>query len=125
MELQDFIANSIVGVVNGMQEAQAKVAQHNAIVSPRNITTDTRNPEAIFGRINRQRTKADQEDIWRPVQLIEFDVAVTAGTSVEGEGGVNISVAKMGGAATTTKENLSRISFAIPVAFPENELAEE
>ena len=58
------------------------------------------------------------------VTTMKFDVAVSAETKSETEGGAKVGIsvlsANIAGNDTTRKENVSRIQFAVPLKFPRN-----
>ena len=58
----------------------------------------------------------------RAVFLVDFDVAVSAGSSSEGSGSAKLSVAslfeaKAGAGVSTTSESVSRIRFKVPIVL--------
>ncbi len=67
------------------------------------------------------KTLVVNEEI-RPIEQLSFDVAVTAseesGIDGQAKAGISIFGAKVGAATNAKTENVSRISFAIPVIFP-------
>lgn len=115
MELQNFITQTLVSIVEGVRDAQLEVDEHHAQVNPYVLPDDIEDEEAL-GQTERGSTP-------RPV---EFDVLVTASESEGEEGGAGIFVGGMGvgvrGEETTTTGHESRIKFKVPLVLPTHEL---
>ena len=97
MELKKFIAQTLLDIVQGVEDAQEKAAE-----------------EGTAGRIAPYSTT----DTTRGVREIDFDVAIT---SAEGaEAGAGISVVGIGakGSLSTERSNVSRIKFSVPITLP-------
>lgn len=99
MELKDFIRDTVMQIMTGVQEAQ-QVWKGNGVINP------------IW-------------DLWsadKHIQEISFDVAVTAQDEMTGggRGGVKVVAIEFGGNAQRTTKNstVSRISFKIPFIPP-------
>lgn len=111
MELKEFIKTAISDITGAVSELQNELG-NGAIVSP-----SLPNPIA-----NRTVIDPENDRINRPISKIDFDVAITVGdTSATGAGvkaGIQIFSAKIGGENTTHAENVSRITFSIPVVLP-------
>ena len=111
MELKEFIKTAIADITGAVSELQNEL-DNGAIVSP-----SLPNPIA-----NTTVIDPDNENINKPISKIDFDVAITVGdTSATGAGvkaGIQIFSAKIGGESTTHAENVSRITFSIPVVMP-------
>ncbi|MFZ3080730.1 MAG: hypothetical protein WA109_13700 [Bellilinea sp.] len=99
MELKEFVAESIIQLIEGVKLAQVHAEDNNALVAPRG-----NQKEINFG--------------WKP-QNIEFDVAVTTTDTAEGTGGAGIFVAALtlGGKVKgeISNQTLSHIKFTIPI----------
>lgn len=111
MQLQDFISQSILQIVNGIREAQ----QQN--------TTDARiNPsELTLGDNVAQHNLFDFHDRML-LSNVEFDVAVTAEEGKGTKGGIGIFIGSVGvgaqGRSDTRSSSVSRIKFNVPIALP-------
>jgi hypothetical protein len=105
MNLQEFVQDSLKQIMAGVSEA----GKDDTRIAPR-MHVDEKDAMTL-------RTTA-----YRPVFLIEFDVAVTvADTSATGgKAGITVlSVATLGGEKSKTTEttSVSRIKFSVPVSF--------
>lgn len=111
MELKDFIKTAISDITNAVSELQSEL-KNGAIVSP-----SMPNPISNLTVIDPENKKSN-----RQISKIDFDVAITVGTSdkVEAGGKVGIQIfsAKIGNDNEEHKENVSRITFSIPVVLP-------
>ena len=111
MELKEFIKTALSDITNAVSELQAEL-QNGAIVSP-----SVPNPIANVTVIDPQDDKIN-----RPISKIDFDVAITVGSTdnieAGGKVGIQIFSAKFGGNNENHTENVSRITFSIPVVLP-------
>lgn len=111
MELKEFIKTAIADITGAVSELQNEL-DNGAIVSP-SLPNPISNGTVI---------DPENDRINRPISKIDFDVAITVGdTSATGAGvkaGIQIFSAKIGGENTTHTENMSRMSFSIPVVLP-------
>jgi hypothetical protein len=111
MELKEFIKTALSDITNAVSELQTEL-QNGAIVSP-----SVSNPITNVTVIDPQDDKIN-----RPISKIDFDVAITVGstdnTEAGGKIGIQIFSAKLGGNNESHTENVSRITFSIPVVLP-------
>lgn len=110
MDLKDFVSQSLIQIVEGVVSASKVVSDLGGAVSP-----------AYSAR--REETLGHTTDgSGRPVQGVEFDVAVVASTEAasEASGGLRISVLSVGmkGSDKDSQQTTSRISFTVPLASP-------
>ncbi|MEZ9956053.1 hypothetical protein OAW_18315 [Vibrio cyclitrophicus ZF170] len=105
MELDKFVAQSIVMICKGVNEAQREVAQYGALVNEI--------PRSDRGSVD--ELKAPNKTL---MQTVEFDVAVT--TEDNGSGSAKISVLGLGLSKNgETKDSISsRIAFKVPITLP-------
>lgn len=110
MNLREFVSTSITEIMDGVAKAQEEAKKHKAMVNPRHISK-TATGVTLLG----------DSGPWS-IQVIEFDVAVTATESGGAKGGIGIFVGAVGvgtqGHSEAQNTNLSRIKFSIPVALP-------
>lgn len=111
MELKEFIKTALSDITNAVSELQAEL-QNGAIVSP-----------SVPNPVSNVTVKDPQNDkINRPISKIDFDVAITIGstdnTEAGGKIGIQVFSAKLGGNNEKHTENVSWITFAIPVVLP-------
>jgi len=111
LSLQQFISDSLVQIVGGVKDAQAKVKDSGARISPADFE-----PTAS-GLIHMGGFRRDFG------QLVEFDIAVTARESDKAEAGIGVFVVPITigarGAETTETANVSRIRFNVPLFLPQ------
>lgn len=111
MELKEFVKTAIQDITNAVSELQSEL-KNGSIVSPSM-------PSAIA---NSTVMDPDNGSINRKISNIDFDVALTVGDSgtIESGGKVGIQIfsAKIGGENKSHTENVSRITFSIPVVLP-------
>lgn len=117
MELQDFIAGTLVQIARGVENAAEQLKGSKAIVNPRNVSTQGGNrPDNIYGYLSTEKK------FFKVVQRIEFDVAVTAEKGKETKGGIGIQVGSIGigsqGRSESTNSTISRIRFSVPMVLP-------
>lgn len=114
MQLQDFISESILQLVNGIQDAQTKNTT-NARISPSNLK---------LGTSVTQKELYDY-DSHMLLSSVEFDVAVTAEESIGAKGGIGVFVGSVGvgvqGKSDTKSSYVNRIKFNVPIVLPKCE----
>lgn len=107
MELKDFVAATITGIAQGIQKAQEEAGKSYRI-APRHTPGDKSkgNAHTAYGNIS------------EALDCVEFDVAVTTSTSLEGAATAKIVVAE--GNLNTQHEvtHLSRVRFQVYVDWP-------
>lgn len=121
MDLETFIRETLIQISKGVESANVSLKGTPTVVNPRNVTGRGGYQDAklkVYGYIDHSR---DQE-YFRPVELVEFDVAVHASEETGGKSGAGIFVAAIGIGAQENKEStsstMSRIKFQIPIALP-------
>lgn len=111
MELKEFIKTAISDITNAVSELQSEL-QNGAIVSP-----SVSNSIANVTVVDPQNKESN-----RPISKIDFDVAIAVGntdsTKTGGKIGIQILSAKLGSNDEHHTENVSRITFSIPVVLP-------
>ena len=121
MELKDFISTTLVQIVKGVEEASEDLLDSDAIVNPINVNPDRTENILIYGYYN-----PDAQIYSRPVQKIEFDIAVIVEQGKETKGSFGIQVGSIGigtqGRSESGNSSVSRIQFTIPMLLPSGEL---
>lgn len=111
MELKEFIKTAITDITEAVSELQSEL-DNGAIVSP-----SIPNPIA-----NSTIKDPNNENVNRRISNVDFDVALTVGDTdtIESGGKVGIQIlsAKICGENKTHTENVSRITFSIPIVLP-------
>jgi hypothetical protein len=96
MKLDDFIAETLTEIVNGVQKAQKDCTGTNAVIAPQ-------------GQL-------------RKMQMVAFDVALTVekGTQTKGGIGVLSGVVNLGsaGQSENTQTAINKIKFEVPIILP-------
>lgn len=110
--LGEFIETTLTELIQGVTRAQKFAADHDAKINPRVPVLGTQvEPGLIFG------PKAKHN-----VQVVAFDIAVTATTAQrrEGAGRLKIAVvgADLGGGKSTEDQKVSRINFKLAIRLP-------
>ncbi len=111
MDLHEFVAKTLIGIVEGVVDAQRQLAPLGAHVVP-----------DLAGA----RVAGDANGIFdrggRLTRMVKFDVALTSQTKKGKGGDVTVYFASVGGGAfgrsSTSHEAVNKIQFEIPVAFP-------
>ena len=111
MQLNEFITESLNQVFAGISDAKKTAAAHGFQV----------NPWITSGKSDTTGVLVDRETK-TPVQIVEFDVAVTTVESEQSKAGAGLFVAGLGLGgqlrADETNTIVSRIKFSVPIAFP-------
>ena len=111
MDLKQFVTETLVQISQGIEAAQQQL---------RDSGTDT--------IINTNMTKTDVGHLVtggrrRPVEYVEFDVAILANEGTETKAGIGLIVASLlkleaGGKSTESAGRESRIKFKVPMSYP-------
>lgn len=114
MELSEYIKDTLISVVKGIEESQTALTESGstAIINP--SFTSTSEPKFLNTTTGR-----------RMVQEVSFTIGVTieGESGSEGGAGVKLSVLSIGGKATNKRSEteVNTISFTVPVCFPIND----
>ncbi len=117
MELKQFVSETLVQIVEGIMDADARIANSGAAVNPQNVVTN-KSGDGPYGFY------AGNKDVkYRPaVQEISFDVVVTASKGTETKGGIGIQVGAIALGSTGKSDagtaSESRIQFSVPLLLP-------
>ncbi len=115
MDLKDFIKETFVQLSKGIEEANEELRDSSALVNPKNVYVNSEDRQN-YGRLN------DNKEFNRVVEVVEFDVAVSASDEAEAGGkfGIKVGVIELGanGKQAETNKAESRIKFKIPMVFP-------
>src|SRR5260221_6926261 len=107
MELKDFVSATLQQIIDGVAAAQQHAGKAGASVSPGQLTV-TERPMLLWKRGGHE-----------PVQLVEFDVAVSTSEAGEAKGGAGIFVGPVGIGAQSSSDTKSsavnRIKFVVPL----------
>lgn len=116
MNIEEFITESITGIVNGLSQASASIKEQGAIINP---MIDI---NGFMESSSSHRMGAAPKG--RKVQNVEMTVAVSASeTDNGGHGSIGINVVgfQAGLSTSDTSSNnssVSTIKFNVPIAFP-------
>jgi hypothetical protein len=121
MELKDFVRDSIVGVLAGLNEAAVVAREHGAIVNPNAYSTAT--------GARTYRVQADGNERSAELQEMEFDVAVTVSEKEGDKATIGVVAGILGGGIASASDfayqTTSRLRFKVPVGFPIGSAATE
>ena len=113
MDLKEFVKQTLCQIVEGVKEAQSHLAAHGGEVSP-NLSRMAGNVIDRIGLIHSANGST--------VQMVTFDVALTAteGTGTKGGIGVVTGMFNLGSSGESKAENssLSRVKFGVPLSLP-------
>lgn len=114
IKLEDFIAQSLIQIINGVKTAQGHAKENGAEINSGYMIINQTN-----GLLHRKSSLSSSSEV---IQSIEFDIAVTASTegNIKGGAGIFVSAAGIGYNAQKTTGNtaLSRIKFSVPIVLP-------
>lgn len=112
MNIQEFVSETLQQIVRGVIDAQTKLADTPAAVSPR----------LDGGTLTQTQRAETNKDTWTLSQNVEFDLAVTALESQGSGGKMSVSVfavsAGIGGESSKGLQSVSRVKFVVPIALP-------
>ena len=108
MKLQDFVRDTLVQIVTGVQEAQEGLKDSTAKINPQ-----------LYG--------ATQDKILShegySVDMLNFDVALTVEKGTETKGGIAVVAGFFGAGSQGKSEDhsgtVSRVSFKVPMTLPQ------
>ncbi|MEZ9418552.1 hypothetical protein BCS96_11445 [Vibrio breoganii] len=103
MELDKFVAETLIAISRGVERAQQDATQ-NADINP-----SSHGSAASKVMVVRESGKR--------IQSIEFDVALTVEDTAEGEGKITVFGSNIGGGKVNKETLTSRVSFSVPMAF--------
>lgn len=108
MELKEFVKETLVQIMEGVNEAQEVSDKYGAIVNPRKIENIQ-----LSARIN---------DEVHSVQNVEFEVGLTESKSDENKTGIGVLLSIVGigteNKGSSALFSVSRIKFSIPIILP-------
>lgn len=111
MDIKDFVENTLLQIVQGVNSANEQLKDSGAIISSKDVRP------LREGTTYNTRTG----DL---VNLIEFDIAVTVNEKDTANGGAGIKIVgiSIGGSLQneTSNQSISRIKFSIPLTLPSN-----
>jgi hypothetical protein len=120
MELREFIAQSLIQISRGVEDAQKELATNGALLNPTMgslFPSNGKDTYTAFGWAENDQSSS--------VFLVDFDVAVTAveGTHTKGGIGVVAGVFALGSQGQSENKNtaISRIQFKVPVKLATHE----
>ncbi len=118
MKLQEFVTETLTQIIGGVQDAQTKVGESSIDKTQAGRVNPPLSTSA--GVLEQKGYRVDVDN--RPVQNVEFDVAVSVDETLEAKGEAGLFVAATGLGAkvgTNTKDTtVHRIKFAVPITLP-------
>ena len=123
MDLKDFVEQTLVQIIEGVQAAQDKTRLTHGYVDQRDVV----NPRLMERADNAPKGKYYMTQLGEVAQMVKFDVAITTDRSSEAKAGAGIRIAGVGFGGDVSgvdrDSTVSRISFEVPLAFPRSENA--
>ena len=114
LKLEDFVSETLKQIINGVKSAQDHAKECGGEVNPKGL--------AFYLRDGQQTAVIYDSESGRPIEKIDFDVAVSASSGEATKGGVGVFVFGVGagvkGSSDSKTESMNRISFSVPVSFP-------
>ena len=112
MELKNFISQALTDIIQGVYDTQQALGDNRKFINPE-LSTQQGTHEKHGKNVSIQG---------QLVEIVEFDVAVTAteGTGTKGGIGVVAGVFAIGSQGQSSSENsaASRIKFSVPITLP-------
>ena len=112
MNLDQFVTESLLQIINGVNAAKEKAPKSLINPAPRGDTS--------LDNLHQQGYTPSEDG--KLIQQVEFDVAVTAVVGTETKGGIGIMVAGIGlgtrGQTDKSNTSISRLKFKVPIALP-------
>jgi hypothetical protein len=115
MNLDEFISESLKGIIKGVKDSQDFAKENGGRVNPHFVNGTTNHKKNDF-------IKIESNENFTMITDITFDIAVTASDKKESglSGSINVLSLKMGGKheGEEFNETVSRIKFLVSVALP-------
>lgn len=117
MELKEFVSETLLSIITGVNDAQEKARELGAFVNP--------------GGLSRNTSNVTDNSLWdnstnNYAQPVKFDVAITAEDSAQAGAKVKVLSGIFGGDVGGEKGSknviASRIQFAVPVLLPASDV---
>lgn len=116
IDLKTFVAQTLIQIVEGVQEADKSLGGDGLIVNPTLQRALYNNKTSTHGG------KLHETNRTGMAQMIDFDVAITASDSSakEAGGGIGIYVVKAGVShnSASQQQSVSHVKFFVPLALP-------
>jgi len=111
MDLKQFVTETLVQISEGIEEAQRQLKERGSAAIVNTNMTKTDVGHLVTGGRR------------RPVEYVEFDVAILANEGTETKAGIGLTVASLlrldaGGKSSESAGRESRIKFKVPMSYP-------
>ncbi|MAL80662.1 MAG: hypothetical protein CMN55_16415 [Sneathiella sp.] len=110
MDLKEFIIETISAIADATNELQKSYEKEGVIINP----PTSKDAENLY-------LEGGSKSIYRRIENIKFDVALTVGSSREAEGNAGVKVFSLevggGGGTSKSQEQVSRVQFSIPLSL--------
>ena len=111
MDLQEFVTQTISQIVKGVDSAQSSVVEKGGEINPHVNTSHE--------QLGKQGFLWSSEG---PVQIVQFDVALTVSEGTDTKGGIGVFAGAIGvgssGASSEQNSSVSRVKFSVPLRLP-------
>src|SRR2546423_6050458 len=113
MTVKEFVEDTLVQIVEGVQAAQMRIAKSGAAINRYGMTM-------VSSQLDGRRYDPETREV---EELVRFDIAVTVegGTGTRGGVGVFLGPVALGsqGQSSNKDAQVSRVQFAVPIVYPE------
>ena len=113
MNLDEFLSETLKGIIKGVKDAQQFAEDNDAVINPYLHERHKVDTMILFN---------EQGYNPRALYKLQFDIALTASeeTGKSGHGGINVMSIKLGGELSTkgTEQTVSRVQFPLFVVLP-------
>jgi hypothetical protein len=113
MNLDEFLSETLKGIIKGVRDAQEFAKDNDAVVNPYLHERQKSEAMILFNESGYQP---------RALYKLQFDIALTASeeTGKSGHGGINVMSIKLGGELSSkgTEQTVSRVQFPLYVVLP-------
>ncbi len=105
MEVQEFVKETISQILRAVKECQVEFPNQVGVAVNPGDNLPKGGKLTLFGYH------------YIPVEMVEFDIAVTTSTRTDANGKIGISVAGVGVDSSRENADSSRVKFSVPITF--------
>jgi hypothetical protein len=105
MNVSDFVKDTFEQIIDGVKRAKAAGGNAEGIAAVQRFKIASL-PDSLI-----------QDSSGAIHTIVDFDLAVTEGSSFEGKTGVSVVAFNAGGSGTKESQTVSRVKFSIPITF--------
>ncbi|MCX9450509.1 trypco2 family protein [Vibrio cholerae] len=117
MKLSEFISSTLSEIVDSIELANEQLSDKGIRVNPPNIYLEDSPNKQVYGVWNK-----DSFQMHPLVEIVEFDVTLTAEETSNsgGKAGISIGVAQVSanGLSSDKSSHVSKVKFKVPIIYP-------